>query len=80
MKGNTITYLQENATDTWWWSLSPSYFDGGFARVWCVSGSGGSFGGVSVGDTFGVRPSISLKSTTKVTGDGTRENPYIVVT
>ncbi|MFT8029397.1 hypothetical protein ACMYLY_24010, partial [Salmonella enterica subsp. enterica serovar Enteritidis] len=24
--GNTTTYLQENATDTYWWSLSPNYF------------------------------------------------------
>ena len=23
---NTTTYLQENATDTYWWSLSPGGF------------------------------------------------------
>ena len=66
---NTTTYLQENATDTYWWSLSPIYFNGYSAYVWSVVGSSGG---------FGVRPSISLKSTTNVTGDGTSEKPYIV--
>ena len=80
-KNNTTTYLQENATDTYWWSLSPYYFDGGFAGVWYVYGSNGyfgSYGGGYVNGTSGVRPSISLKSTTNVTGDGTSEKPYIV--
>ena len=27
-KNNTTTYLQENATDTYWWSLSPGGFNG----------------------------------------------------
>ena len=76
---NTTTYLQENATDTWWWSLSPSNFIGGRASVWSVTGSNGSFDGGSVEVAFGVRPSISLESTTNVTGDGTSENPYKVV-
>ena len=38
---NTTTYLQENATDTWWWSLSPSDFVGSLASVWSVYGSDG---------------------------------------
>ena len=32
-QNNTTTYLQENATDTYWWSLSPSPFSGGYAFV-----------------------------------------------
>ena len=75
---NTTTYLQENATDTYWWSLSPSYFNGGSADVWDVGGSYGGFGRSGVGYTRGVRPSISLKSTTNVTGNGTSEDPYII--
>ena len=75
---NTTTYLQENATDTYWWSLSPSYFDGFNANVWDVGGSGGGFGFNSVGNADGVRPSISLKSTTNVTGDGTSSSPFVV--
>ena len=76
--GNTTTYLQENATDTYWWSLSPSDFGGGSAGVWRVNGSNGGFGGDSVNDTRGVRPSISLKSTTNVTGEGTSSSPFII--
>ena len=76
--GNTTTYLQENATDTYWWSLSPYGFDGGSADVWYVNGSVGSFVNYDVDDTDGVRPSISLKSTTNVTGEGTSSSPYII--
>ena len=76
--GNTTTYLQENATDTYWWSLSPNYFDGYRAYVWNVIGSYGNFGNYNVGNSGGVRPSISLKSTTNVTGEGTSSTPYII--
>ena len=76
---NSTTYLQENATDTYWWSLSPYFFYGAGASVWYVIGSNGYFGGNYVFLTYGVRPSISLKSTTNVTGNGTSENPYKVV-
>ena len=77
--GNTTTYLQENATDTYWWSLSPNYFNGYSAYVWYVYGSIGSFDNFNdVFNTNGVRPSISLKSTTNVTGNGTSEDPYII--
>ena len=76
--GNATTYLQENATDTYWWSLSPLFFDYGGALVWYASGSDGSFVRGSVYYIYGVRPSISLKPSTNVTGDGTSENPYIV--
>ena len=75
---NTTTYLQENATDTYWWSLSPNHFIGDYARVWRVGGSNGYFGFNGVGGTRGVRPSISLKSTTNVTGEGTSSSPYII--
>ena len=74
---DTTTYLQENATDTYWWSLSPCDFKDDGARVWTVG-----FGSVvrgAVEDTYyGVRPSISLKSTTNVTGNGTSDTPYII--
>ena len=77
--GNTTTYLQENATDTYWWSLSPNYFSGGFAIVWNVGGSNGIFYNYRVDLTSGVRPSISLKSTTNITGEGTSDKPYKVI-
>ena len=78
VQNNTTTYLQENATDTYWWSLSPGGFFGVFARVWSVGGSYGGFGDGDVNHTYGVRPSISLKSTTNATGDGTSSSPYII--
>ena len=77
-KNNTTTYLQENATDTYWWSLSPSYFIGSYARVWSVNGGNGNFGYNYVHLTRGVRPSISLKSTTNATGNGTSDSPFII--
>ena len=75
---NTTTYLQENATDTYWWSLSPRIFDGYSASVWLVSGSDGNFGSGFVSYAYGVRPSISLKPFTNVTGNGTSSSPYII--
>ena len=76
---NTTTYLQENATDTYWWSLSPDHFDGSYAFVWNVVGSNGNFGEVGfVNETYGLRPLISLKSTTNVTGNGTISSPFII--
>ena len=74
---NSTTYLQENATDTYWWSLSPSDF-GIFARVWNVGYSRGTFYILDVNNTRAVRPSISLKSTTNVTGEGTSSSPFII--
>ena len=76
-QNNTTTYLQENAYG-YWWSLSPFGFHDDRAEVWAVaSGNGGVFNN-GVGYTDGLRPSISLKSTTNVTGNGTSENPYKV--
>ena len=75
---NRTTYLQENATDIWWWCLSPHGFNNRYARVWIVSGSDGGFSYISVNNAGGLRPSISLKSTTKVTGNGTSEDPYVI--
>ena len=76
---NTTTYLQENATSDYWWSLSPNSFDGGYASVWDVFGSDGIFGSDYVRSSFGVRPSTSLISLTTISGGfGTSEEPYII--
>ena len=73
---NRSTYLQENTGTTWWWSLSPGYFNGSHADVWRVRS--GYLGSYSVDFDDGLRPVISLISSTNVTGDGTSENPYVV--
>ena len=73
---NRSTYLQENTGTTWWWSLSPDFFDGSNAFVWFVDS--GRLADYFVSDYGGLRPVISLISSTNVTGDGTSENPYVV--
>ena len=78
-RNNTTTYLQENATDTYWCSLSPGLFNGSYALVWYIIGSSGDFAHVYVFYTSGVRPSISLISSTTISGGtGTSEEPYVV--
>ena len=73
---NLSTYLQENTGTNWWWSLSPREFNGNIAYVWRVSS--GLLNVDLVNRFNGVRPVISLISSTNVTGEGTSENPYIV--
>ena len=73
---NRSTYLQENTGTTWWWSLSPDFFDGGCAIVWDVYS--GYLGNDLVDNNDGLRPAISLVSSTNVTGNGTSDNPYVV--
>ena len=79
-RGNTTTYLQENATSAYWWSLSPYGFHVGYARIWGVYGSDdGVFDSNNVNLTGGVRPAISLESSTTISGGtGTSEDPYVV--
>ena len=79
---NRSTYLQENTGTNWWWSLSPGFFYGSDALA-CYVGSG-SLDRYSVkGDYYyggyGVRPAISLISSTTISGGkGTSEDPYVV--
>ena len=73
---NRSTYLQENTGTTWWWSLSPGSFDGDRAYVWGVGS--GILSGSLVSNGNGLRPAISLVSSTNVTGNGTSDNPYVV--
>ena len=73
--GNRSTYLDENTGEIWW-SLSPDDFYGSDAYVWGVDS--GTLDGSFVGRNGGLRPVISLISSTNVTGDGTSENPYVV--
>ena len=82
---NTVTYLKENTSGEWW-SLSPSDYISIYANVWTVESYGtyfttghGGTGGSGVQDSYGVRPLISLKSTTNVTGNGSSDKPYKVV-
>ena len=71
---------------TFWWSLSPSSWNGYYSYVWDVSGSG--YPGelykderVDRANTNGVRPTISLKTCTLwISGNGAPETPYEIST
>ena len=64
-------------TGQWYWALSPSDW-ASLALVFYV-GSGGDLGDPFVNISFGVRPVVSLKTSTLVTkGTGTEEDPYVV--
>ena len=67
---------------TYWWLLSPRYWNGNFAFSWNVFGSDvpGYLGYNNVDASSGVRPAISIKSDAIwSSGDGSPENPYKIV-
>ena len=65
-------------TGDFYWLSSPYGFGGGFAAVSGVNSDGG-LDADFVGRSRGVRPSVSLKLGTSISGgNGTSENPYIV--
>ena len=74
---NRSTYLQENTGGSYWWSLSPFIFRGDLAHVWLVDWGGLIYKNVNA--HYGLRPAISLvSSTTMLGGTGTSEDPYVV--
>ena len=74
---NLSTYLQENTGTSSWWSLSPNFFNGSDAFVWYVSS--GRLYSYLVSNFAGLRPAISLISSTTISGgSGTSEDPYVV--
>ncbi len=64
----------------YWWSLSPYSFNGTNAAVFDLF-STGSLYNYYVFNTLGVRPAISLKYGVMIQsgGDGSKENPYVIV-
>ena len=72
---NTSFYLYNGST--YYWSLSPFLFNGFNAYESGVS-NGGIYSG-DVSDTYGLRPSVSLKPGMPViSGDGTVSSPYVI--
>ncbi len=79
---NPNYYLLENASGSSWWTLSPQNNDGYISLIYGVKASG-EFNNFNVRgdieDGTGLRPSISLISSTTISGGtGTSEDPYIV--
>ena len=64
---------------SYWWSLSPNYWDGSYAYVWIWISVNASLNFDHVGYAYGVRPAISLKSCTLYsTGNGSASDPYTI--
>lgn len=72
------TYLYENATSVWWWTMTPIHFSGADYILFDVSRDHLGYNYVMGDMTGAIRPAISLKSTVIATGDGSAGNPYIV--
>ena len=80
---NSNYYIMQNASSvrSYWWTMSPSNWDGSNAIVFFFGGSSstGKLSNDWVDSGCGVRPVISLKSCVLFSGgDGTAINPYIV--
>ena len=75
---NSVTsYLRSNAND-YYWTLSPVVFRDVDAGVLFSDGDG-SLGGGYVGGSFALRPIVSLKSATTISGgNGTASSPFVV--
>ena len=76
---NKNCYLTAN-TNSNWWTLSPSDFDGnvGCGSAFLVFAST-PMTGFYVTEDFSLRPAVSLASGTVITGgNGTQANPYVV--
>ena len=67
-------------TGQYYWTMSPSFFNGSYAHVFIVW-SDGFLSSTNVNSTTpGVRPVINLKSSVQITGgDGSSGNPYVIL-
>ena len=72
---NTEFYLYTTQN---WWGISPFSFSIYYAEEIAIN-SGGNINFSYASKTYGLRPSVSLASTSTITqGDGTATNPYVV--
>ena len=72
------TYLNTNQI---YWTMSPHGFNGSIASMLVVSSSGHIGGGNDVFTTYpGVRPVINLRADVQLTGTGSQNDPFVVVT
>ena len=79
---NSTYYIKGNTNSSYWWALSPGDFSGSYAYVWGVDGNGSyRLGSGCVGNSNGVRPSLSLQSGVKIStsGNGSATSPYKIV-
>lgn len=70
---NNYLYTRQN-----YWTISPYWFNDGFALVFVVY-SNGSLDGGYVYAPIGVRPVINIRADVALTGSGTVLDPFKVV-
>ena len=76
---NTSYYLYKNASSISWWTSSPSGFLGS-ATAWSVNSDGDLSVDINVDISYAVRPVVSLKPSTTITGGtGTQASPFTVL-
>ncbi len=73
-ENNTSYYLYNGQ---YYWTMSPSWWNGSGAIVFRVDSSG-NLDDAGVRSTFGLRPVINLHSDVTFTGNGTIDNPFVV--
>ncbi len=70
-------YYLYNSANTMW-TMSPAGFTSGSANVWYVITSGDLYNG-NVTNIDAIRPVINLTANTQISsGDGTKENPFVI--
>ncbi len=75
---NLNYYLFKNATGYSWSTISPGSSAGGETNVFVVNNDGNFFES-NILSLTGLRPVVSLKKESKITGEGTSTNPYKIV-
>ena len=73
---NSTNYLRSNTT---WWTLGPSNFDGSQPVGWVINSVGRLNNSFRTNYSHRVRGVLNLKSETQVTGTGTTSDPFKVV-
>ena len=66
-------------TEEYYWTMSPSFFEGISAYVFNIDSSGSLVDNYYVNRTHSVRPVINLRSDVPITGSGTTSDPFKVV-
>ena len=66
-------------TEEYYWTMSPSFFEGISAYVFNIDSSGSLVDNYYVNRTHSVRPVINLRADVSLTGSGTTSDPFKVV-
>lgn len=74
-QGNNKNVYLHNSTN--WWTMSSAGYNSS-AYMWYINSNGYIYQANSTGN-YALRPVINLSSSTEVTGEGTKENPYKLV-